>query len=251
MNLKDTLTKKYIAYIDESGDEGIKKGTEWFILTAVIVERENDLKTSKAIDDIKTALKIPPHKPFHWKEIRKKHRSKKRLAIDRISEEDFVYINIVVNTYDINNGKLQGHLLYNYFCRYLLERISWFVHENNGVVDLIFSNKSNISYPELKKYLQSLHYELDCEIKWHTIRNFYVFNSSQKKMLQFADACASSLAEAFNKDIYGYYDDIFVMTLHNKLYRRKGNLLSYGLKIFPTESLNKYFQEYPWINKIK
>ncbi|RJX26553.1 MAG: DUF3800 domain-containing protein [Dethiobacter sp.] len=71
-----------MTYIDESGDEGIKRGTEWFILTAVIVQKENDLKTSKAIDDIKVKLQIPPKKPFHWKEIRKKHVSKKRFAIE-------------------------------------------------------------------------------------------------------------------------------------------------------------------------
>lgn len=243
--------KEYIAYIDESGDEGIKRGTEWFLLTAVIVLKKNDLKTSKAIDDIKAELKIPSHKPFHWKEIRNKHVRKKRLVVDRIAQEKFWYINIVVNTYDMTKISLQGKLLYNYCCRYLLERITWFVDEGNGIVDLVFSNRSSTSYEELKEYIDSLQYEPRCQIRSHVIRNFDVFQTGQKKMLQFADACASSLGEAFNKDEYGYYDERFVLTLKDKLYRRKGKLLSYGLKLFPSENLDKYLRSYPWINQIK
>lgn len=245
------MRNRFIAYIDKSGDEGIKRGTEWFILTAVIVDSKDDFKTSKAIDDIKTRLEIPPHKPFHWKEIRRKHVSKKRIVVDRIAQENFRYINIVVNTNDMGKVSLQGKLLYNYCCRYLLERITWFVDEKNGIVDLVFSNRSNISYDELKKYIDSLQYEPKCQIRSHVIHNFGVFEMLQKKMLQFADACASSLGEAFNKDKYGYYDERFVLTLKDKLYRRKGNLLSYGLKLFPTENIAKYLRNYPWIEQIK
>ena len=63
------LSKKYLAYIDESGDEGIKKGTVWFILTAVIVEKTKELKISNTIDEIKSIIDIPPNKPLHWKEM--------------------------------------------------------------------------------------------------------------------------------------------------------------------------------------
>lgn len=246
------MGKEYVAYIDESGDEGIKRGTEWFILTAVIVSKEEDHKVSKAIDDIKSTLKIPPSKPFHWKDIRNKNVSKKRYVIDRISQEDFVYMNVAVNTYDLDKVQLQGKLLYNYFCRYLLERISWFVAENQGRVKLVFSNKSNISYSELEEYIFCLCFDRSCQIRSHVIhKDFDVFESYKRKMLQFADACASSLAEALNKDSFGYYEDRYVLTLKDKLYRRKRNLLSYGLKLFPSENLKKYIKEYPWINAIK
>lgn len=146
---------------------------------------------------------------------------------------------------------MQGKLLYHYFCRYLLERISWFVDDNNGRVKLVFSNRSNISYDELKEYIGILRYDRSCEIRRHVLSGLEVFESHKRKMLQFADVCASSLAEAFNKDPLGYYDERFVLTLKNKLYRRKGNLLSYGLKLFPSEILNKYLRSYPWINQIK
>ena len=41
--------KEYNVYIDESGDEGINKGSRYFILTAIIVEREKDLITSQKL----------------------------------------------------------------------------------------------------------------------------------------------------------------------------------------------------------
>lgn len=245
------MKDEFIAYIDESGDEGIKRGTVWFILTAVIVSKKDDLKVSKAIDEIKARLKIPPHKPFHWKEIRKKHVSKKRFVIDRISQENFTSINIAVNTYDLQKVNLGGKLLYNYFCRYLIERITWFADENNGSVDLVFSNRSNVSFHDLKTYLEALSYDPYCQIRSQVIKKLEVLESSQRKMLQFADACASSLAEGLNKDEFGYYDERFVLTLANKLYRRKGNLLSYGLKLFPPEKINEYLRSYPWIQQIK
>lgn len=245
------MKKEFIAYIDESGDEGIQRGTERFILTAVIVDKQDDLKISRAINEIKERLRIPLRKPFHWKEIRKKHVSKKRFVIDRIAQEDFIYTNVVVNTYNLEKFELGGKLLYNYCCRYLIERITWLVGDNNGSVDLVFSNRSNISFTELKEYIDALRYKPSCQIRSEVVAKLEIFESSQKKMFQFADACASSLAEALNKDGFGYYDERFVLTLQDKLYRRKGNLLSYGLKLFPSKKINKYLHDYPWIQQIK
>lgn len=41
----------YNAYIDESGDEGINRGSKWFILTAIIVEKSKDLPLARKIDE--------------------------------------------------------------------------------------------------------------------------------------------------------------------------------------------------------
>jgi len=242
---------EFIAYVDESGDEGIKRGTEWLIITAVIIEKEKDLFISKSIDDIKAELQILPNKPFHWKEIRNKHTSKKRLVIDRIAKEDFCSINIVVNTYDLENIQVSSKMLFNYFCRFLIERITWYVHENMGTVKIIFSNRSNTSWNELDEYIKSLFASDQCEIRDDVITAIEVYDTVQKKMLQFADACASSLGEALNKDQYGYIDERFILKLNDKLYRRKGNLLSYGLKLFPYKYMNKYCTDYEWLKTIK
>lgn len=50
---------EFNVYIDESGDEGINKGSKYFILTAIILKKENDLEISKSVDLIKQNLEIP------------------------------------------------------------------------------------------------------------------------------------------------------------------------------------------------
>lgn len=50
--------KEYNVYIDESGDEGINKGSKYFILTAIIVEKDKDLEASKLVDEIKELLEL-------------------------------------------------------------------------------------------------------------------------------------------------------------------------------------------------
>ena len=61
--------KEYNVYIDESGDEGINKGSKYFILTAIIVEKEKDLTVSKSVDDIKANLEMNIKSQLHWKLI--------------------------------------------------------------------------------------------------------------------------------------------------------------------------------------
>ena len=59
--------KEYNVYIDESGDEGINKGSKFFILTAIIVDKEKDLEISKSIDKIKENLEMNIKTQLHWK----------------------------------------------------------------------------------------------------------------------------------------------------------------------------------------
>ena len=59
--------KEYNIYIDESGDEGINKGSKFSILTAIIVEKEKDLVISKVVDEIKSNLELNTKIQLHWK----------------------------------------------------------------------------------------------------------------------------------------------------------------------------------------
>jgi uncharacterized protein YfkK (UPF0435 family) len=240
--------KIYNVYIDESGDEGIKKGSQWFILSAVLVKNTDDLDLSRIIDDIKQKLKISNNKMLHWKEIRNKNVSYKRYIIDTLSKGDFKLINIAMNTYDIKESKLQGKLIYHYTCRYIIERVCWAMRDFQSTANIIFSNKGSISYDDLEKYISSLRLQ-----NFNCINSFEVKPAWQKKMLQFVDCCGGALQEALEKDKFGYTDDRFIMTLKDKLYRHSNKLFSYGIKLFPSEIsyIEKYIKEYPWLDKIK
>lgn len=136
--------------------------------------------------------------------------------------------------------------LYFYTCRFLLERVSWFcrdhyklgAHSGDGSIDLIFSKRKNLSYVELKEYLEKLHKQSgsqDIRINWEQIKSNQIkaFSASQKMGLQVADAIASSTFSALNRNDYGYTEDRYITTLSRGMYRHAGNLIGYGMKIWP------------------
>ena len=46
------------AYIDESGDLGVNRGTRWFVLSAVIVNKTDEANIRKTIARIKNQLNL-------------------------------------------------------------------------------------------------------------------------------------------------------------------------------------------------
>src|SRR5438067_36753 len=79
----------FVAYIDESGDEGFKFGagsSDWFVLAAVVVRAADDLAQVKLIDEVRDRLnqdrkpeyRIPPKKPIHFRDL--KHEPRKFYA---------------------------------------------------------------------------------------------------------------------------------------------------------------------------
>ena len=76
---------EYNVYIDESGDEGIKRGSKWFILTAIIVSKEYDLTLSNKILKIKKTMNMNRKDQLHWNKILK-YDKKIQIIYDLIAE---------------------------------------------------------------------------------------------------------------------------------------------------------------------
>ena len=224
----NTNNMEYNAYIDESGDEGIKRGSDWFILTAIIVKKENDLKLAKVIDEIKENLEIGIKSQLHWNSI--KGFPNKKMIIDLLKEQDFHIINILINTKQINN--IPSNRVYNYYSGYLFERLTWFLNDDD-VININISSRGNLNKTELIEYLQKT--SSKHRIDFNKIKQVKIYPNAQKKLLQLADVCCSSLGQAlkYNDEKHKYY----IQTLSNKLYRKNDNLLSYGLKIVPPNTL--------------
>ncbi|MCL6591965.1 MAG: DUF3800 domain-containing protein [Firmicutes bacterium] len=246
----------YTAYIEEAGDEGLGKGSRWFIVGAVIVEKSKDLSVSRCIDEIKQKFRLqPPNAPIHWRNI--KHASIRRGIIDCLARHEFHISYVVCDTYhdEIINSTLKGSgRLYFYLARILIERISWFGAERADSVDLVFANRSNMLYSDLKEYLALLLNDRTCQIKPKVIdlNRISCQNVGQLKLLQVSDICNSSCFNALEFDQYGYYDERFLIGLSDKIYRRKKNLFSYGLKFLPgnLHQSEELLQTYPWLKKI-
>jgi hypothetical protein len=246
----------YTAYIEEAGDEGLGRGSRWFIVGAIIIDKAEDLKVSRCIEEIKQKYRLqPPNAPIHWRNI--KHASIRRGIIDCLARQKFYITYVICDTYhdEITNSTLKRNgRLYFYLVKILIERISWFGADLADTVDLVFANRSNMSYRDLKDYLALLLNDRTCQIKPGVIdiNRMSCQNVGQLKLLQVSDICNSSCFNAFEFDQYGYYDERYLLGLSNKIYRRKGNLFSYGLKFLPgnLHQSAELIQTYPWLKKI-
>lgn len=134
--------------------------------------------------------------------------------------------------------------LYRYATRLLVERVSWLCrdtrkdNEGDGSCELIFSNRSAMSYEDLRNYLTHLKDKpgTDARIDWTAIHPQKVrpVNHDQLAGLQMADAVASSLFFAVNLTQYSEVEDRYFRMLRPTIYRHpKTGELGYGLKFWP------------------
>lgn len=219
-------------YIDEAGDLGIGKGTRWFVLSAVIVNKEAEKSIREKIAHIKSEINV------HEIHLRKITDFNKRAFIVReLSTEPFVYMNIVVDTEKFDKSKIPSPVTaYNYICKYLLQRVSWYLEENKKHADIVLSARGTSRDGELIDYINMklLPYE------WNSI-NASVFgkvvakSAAEWDLLQLADVCATTLFLSYEINRYGFSVPCFSMVLRDHLYAKNGKILSYGVKYFVSE----------------
>ena len=237
--------KEYNVYIDESGDEGINKGSKYFILTAIIVEKTKDLESSRVVDKIKENLEMDKKSQLHWKLL--KGLPNKRMIMSLVSTLDIKIINVIIDTRCIK--VIPSNNIYNYFSGYLYERICWYMNEVNGIANINISSRGNLSKAKLSAYLNNKNHK-KFNIDTSRIKEIKIIPNVRKKLLQLADCCCSALFQALkynNKTCYEYINKI-----KDKLYIKNNNLLSYGLKLVPSN--NKAIELYnliEYLNKEK
>lgn len=233
----DKNQKEYNMYIDESGDEGIKRGSKFFILTAIVVEKANDYKTSKYIDEIKENLEMNIKSQLHWKNI--KGYPNKLMIMSTVNEMDIVIINIIIDTTKITF--INSSDIYNHFSGYLYERICWFMKSKNAIANINISSRGeNLTKNNLIHFLKT--HSDKFKINYNRIKEIKIYPNSQKKLLQLADCCCSALGQALKYNDSRHHK--YISYLKNKLYNYAGKYIGYGLKYVPGNTKPaKEFQE--------
>ena len=249
-------------YIDESGDEGMSKAgaTRWFILGALIVPRHLNLQTSTMVNRIKGTFGKDNKWTLHWSHVRNHD---KRLYICReLLTEQWEYSSVVSDKYDpvIRNaeGLRQKWKLYFYSTRLLLERLSWYTRDvgQDGKAYLTFENRSNMSYDDLREYLDLLsNWYPPTAISWDNLEweNFEVKPKSKSRLLQASDSVSGALSDGLEHTTLGNIEPRYILDLKGRFYRHSGRLFSYGLKfthIPPWERLRALRREYEWLKQM-
>jgi hypothetical protein len=242
------VAAEFVAYIDEAGDEGFKfqpgeKGSSrWFVLSAAVVRKTNDLLVVKVAREVRQVLGKPDKYVLHFREL--KH--EQRIPFARlISAAPIRTVHVMVHKPSIKNPEnfqREAHKLYRYLTRLLLERVSWLCRDNSrdgdGSVDLVFSNRAAMSYDELKEYMGVLLRQAanggDVNIDWGVVSSnrLRAVNHDQLAGLQIADAVATSAFYAVNKSQYGEVEERYLRLIRNSLYRNNGRLDGYGIKVW-------------------
>lgn len=219
-------------YIDEAGDLGIGRGTQWFVMSAVIVDKIVEKQIRAKIAQIKAKINV---QEIHMRKI--KDFNKRGLIVRELSSEDFAYMNVLVDTNKFDKKKIPSpNIAYNYVCKYLLQRVSWYLEECGKAGDIVLSARGTSRDKELIDYIQDklLPYQ------GNSI-NSTVFNKISAKtaatwdMLQLADVCATTMFLTYEINGYGFSVPCYSFALADHLYRKRGKLDSYGVKFFTSE----------------
>lgn len=236
---------EYNVYIDESGDEGIRKGSKYFILTAIIVDKKEDLKIAKNVDIIKQNLEINIKSQLHWKLL--KGKPNKLMIMETISKLNIKIINVIVNTKSIQ--MIPSNNIYNYFSGYLYERICWYMNDVNGIANINISSRGNLSKKKLSSYLNNKNHK-KFYIDVSKINTIKIIPNERKRLLQLADCCCSALFQAltYNNNIHFEY----IEKKKKNIYVKFNNLLSYGMKLVPkNSSSNELFSLLKYLSQKK
>lgn len=231
-------------YIDEAGDLGLNRGTQWFVLSAIIVDKNKEIEIRKKIKSLKTELNL---NEIHFRNLR--NYEQKCFVVSSLSSCDFELINIIVDTQKVTLTKTDRNgspsiVSYNYCCRLLLERVSWLLRDTNRIGNIVLSSRGTSRDGELINYIKKLlTYEFN-EVS-NKFNHISAKSASQWDLLQLADVCATSIFHYHEPNKYGFITPCYSFRLNNHIYTRNGNRDSYGMKYLDIKMKpdNEYFSK--------
>ena len=221
-------------YIDEAGDLGINRGTRWFILSAIIVNKDKEREIRDKIKTLKSDLNV--HE-IHFRQLR--NYEQKCYVVSTLNTCDFDLVNVIVDTTKITLNRTDRNgtpsiVSYNYCCRLLLERVSWLLRDSDRIGDIVLSSRGTSRDGELIEYINKLlNYDMN-EIanQFSTIKSK---SASEWDLLQLADVCATSIFHYHEVNKYGFITPCYCYRLKSHVYTRNGNTDSYGMKYYASE----------------
>lgn len=106
-------------------------------------------------------------------------------------------------------------------------------NEKNGIANINISSRGNLSKENLNNYLNDKNHK-KFEIDNSKIKAIKIIPNERKKLLQLADCCCSALFQALKYNDPTHFN--YVKEIKNKPYCKGKNLISYGLKLVPSDS---------------
>ena len=229
------------AYIDESGDDGFSaNSTEWLICSAFIIDESER-------DSVRTGIFSGAQKIWSGgtlpQDISFKNTShdKRKALLGLITKYDFHIVSVLANKRAFpaaSQAGLQCPKMYNYICKHLIERITWYADDKGKDVMLTFSKRKQINFSTLKHYILNtlrLQPKGSHDIKYPRLKSMNEAPAFTNMLLQVSDWIASSIGAGVNVNVHGDVELGYVEKLWGKFWIRRNNLWSYGMKCLPTQ----------------
>ncbi|WEK04260.1 MAG: DUF3800 domain-containing protein [Candidatus Devosia phytovorans] len=247
------MTHSYVAFIDESGDDGLKVpfrevggrggSSRWLVISACLFRQQHSLSAVRWRDEINERMPDRQSRQLHFAKL---NHGQKVAAVQTLAAKPVRAISIIAAKEPIPAEiYTDTNQLYFYMTRYLIERISWLcrdyrpeVPEGDGRVAITFSRRGGMQYDSFRDYLRKLKTDQtgDIRIHWPVVDIDAVDAQDHDKSasLQLADIVASSFAAGFEPDRYGNCEPRYAEILKPITYHKGQNYLSYGVKLVPS-----------------
>lgn len=224
--------KECTVYIDEAGDLGFQRGTTWFVLSGTIVDKKDEPHIRATIAQIKARLNV---NEIHLRKITDYYR--RAFVVRELNKEKFTYISIVADTNKMDYSQIGSTTTaYNYICRMLLERVSWFLRDTDRKADITLSARGTARDGELISYIQNkLVPYPENNIAQGVFGKVMAKPSGSWDLLQLADVCATTMFLTYEINGWGFRTPCFTKVFNGHIYHHDGKIERYGLKYFTNE----------------
>ena len=257
----ETPDYKYVAYIDESGDPGLKTvrpldptgSSEWITIAAVVTSAEHEQDVGIWAAELKNELRSKQLRDIHFQKL-SPHR--KLIACRNVASRPvrcFVVSSNKQNMKGWSNPFAEkipsDNWFYCWLTRLLLERVTHWVRRRSVIdygtsqkLKLVYSERGGLSYTQISAYYQWLRMKGQNQVlplgniayECIDIRLLEVFNHVDHDGLKLPDIVASAFYKASDIHNTGACDPAFALALEPRMARSPNRLIAgYGLKLMP------------------
>jgi len=251
----------FVAYIDESGDDGLSKvhpidpsgSSEWFVLSAVVVQASNENAVGRLQRDILDKFRHSQRRDIHYRDLIS---AKKTIACQEIGAAKlrcFVAMSNKKNMRGYSNPRCaqEKNYMYWWMTRLLMEKVTEFcarksiqIYGEMRPVKMMFSLRGGMSYSRLIDYFRLLHMQTGTAmlyltagiLRWEVVdlKQIYAIAHKNEAGLQLADVVAGAFFEAVSMEGSKLPCADYAELLLPRIYRGPGGqYIGYGIKPMP------------------
>ena len=252
----------YIAYIDESGDDGLKTvrpidpmgSSEWFVLSAVVIRADREKETLDEVRRIRSRLSRMIRPDIHFRHMRDENKLLVCKEIAGLNARCFAVVSNKRNMRRYHNPSAAAvwsrNPFYCWITRLLLERVTTFCEARSRVdygspkpVKIVFSHRGGLSYGQLCAYLYKLRdqsragtlYLGQGDLAWSVVDLNQITSADhgQLEPLQLADCVASAFYEGVALKPNGTCNPEFAKLLKPRMWAPGGRIWKHGVMALP------------------